>query len=195
MKFTTPIALASSIILATGVAGAQAHAQERSWYVRGDLGGGFNGQFDKNRGLDLKDSAFGAAGVGYDLGNGLRFEGEMTYTKADVEKASGDASTLGGFANVVYDFNTPGRVKPFVGAGVGVARVKLDSGPVDDSDTGFAYQAKAGVSYKVNARLTAEAAYRYQRVDDLKFGSGGYGANGDFDTQAFTVGLRYKLGR
>ena len=77
---------------------------------------------------------------------------------------------------------------------MGFAHVKADNSAFEDSDTGFAYQAKAGVAYKVNERLTGELAYRYLRVTDVKFGSSVSGLAGDLDSQAVTVGLRYKLG-
>ena len=195
MKLIPPIVLAAAFAV---VAGGSVQAQERGWYVRGDLGGSFQGEFDADRKQDLESAVFGAAGAGYDLGNGLRAEGELTYSKSDFDGASGDAKSLGGFANIVYDFKVPGlpdQIRPFVGAGVGFANVKLDDGLVDDDDTGFAYQAKAGVSYKVNDRLTAEMAYRYQRVADVQFRSGASDLEGDLGSQAITVGLRYKLGR
>lgn len=190
MKLFPPIVVAAAL-----VAAGSAQAQDRGWYVRGDLGGSFEGKVDADRNADLDSAVFGAAGVGYDLGNGLRAEGETVFTKNDVDNASGgDAATIGGFANIIYDFKTPGRIKPFVGAGLGFAHVKLDGAGVDDEDTGFAYQAKAGVSYQINDRLTAEMAYRYMRVNDVKFGAGASSLEGDLDSQAVTVGVRYKLG-
>lgn len=193
MKFIPPIVIAAAVVVA-----GSAQAQERGWYVRGDLGGSFQGELDAGRKQDLESAVFGSAGAGYDLGNGLRAEGEVTYSKSDFDDASGDAKTLGAFANIVYDFKVPGipdQIRPFVGAGVGMANVKLDDGLLDDDDTGLAYQAKAGVSYQVNDRLTAEMAYRYQRVTDVQYGAGASAFEGDLDSQAVTVGLRYKLGR
>lgn len=190
MKFLPPIAVAAVL-----VAAGSAQAQERGWYVRGDVGGSFEGQVKAERNADLDSAVFGAAGVGYDLGNGLRAEGETVFTKNDLDSPSGgDATTIGGFANIVYDFQTPGRIKPFVGAGLGLAHVKPDGAGVDDEDTGLAYQAKAGVSYQINDRLTAEMAYRYMRVNDVKFGAGATGLESDLDSQTVTVGVRYKLG-
>jgi len=187
----TPIVFAAATAFASG----PVHAQDRGWYVRGDLGGTVEGTVDGAKNQDLKDGWIGGAGAGYALGNGLRTEGEVVYLQSDLKRAGGgEAKTLGAFANVTYDFNVKGPVQPFVGAGLGVAHVKVDENAYDDTDTGFAYQAKAGISYKINERLTGELAYRYLRVTDVKFGSGDSRLEGDVDSQAITVGVRYKLG-
>lgn len=181
---------------ATGVlflSGA-AHAQDAGWYLRGEIGGSFQGELDADDAIDL-DNGFGVGiATGYDFANGLRTEGELLHLKNDVEGSSdGDVSSIGGFANVIYDFNRGGAFQPFLGAGVGLAQVDLDNGAFDDDDSGLAYQAKAGVAYKINDRLSAELAYRYVVVTDLEFGSGASGIDGDYDSQLVTVGLRYKF--
>ncbi|MFZ5721568.1 MAG: outer membrane protein, partial [Pseudomonadota bacterium] len=85
-------------------------------------------------------------------------------------------------------------LQPFVGAGLGVARVKVNGGPYHDRDTGFAYQLKAGLGYRLSDKLTGEVAYRYVGAPDLKLGSGSTQAKGEFRTQAVSVGLRYRFG-
>lgn len=190
MKLIPPI-VAAVVLAASG----SAQAQDRGWYVRGDVGGSFSGELDAGPTVDLDDGWLVGGGAGYAFGNGLRAEGELLYMQNDVEGGSdGEAKTLASFANVTYDFNAQGRIQPFVGAGLGFARVEFQDGAIDDEDTGLAYQAKAGVAYRVNDRLTAEAAYRYMRVTDVEFGSGNSNLEGDLDSQAVTIGLRYKLG-
>lgn len=190
MKLIPP--LVAAVVL---VAGGSAQAQDSGWYVRGDLGASFSGELDADQTMDLDDGWVVGGGGGYAFGNGVRAEGEMLYMQNDVESASeGESKTLAGFANVMYDFNRQGRIQPFVGAGIGFARVELQDGAIDDDDIGFAYQAKAGVAYKINDKLTAEAAYRYMRVTEVEFGSGASSLDGDLDSQAVTIGLRYKLG-
>jgi opacity protein-like surface antigen len=49
----------------------------------------------------------------------------------------------------------------FVGGGAGVARTHLYSLTTDDSDTGFAWQALAGVRMPLSSHLDAELKYRF----------------------------------
>jgi OOP family OmpA-OmpF porin len=193
MKTSLKTVFVAAALLA-GSAGA-ASAQDAGWYVRGDLGGAFQGEVDGTPKLKADNGFAGAVGGGYALGNGIRAEGELLYLKSDLKGiAGGDAKTLGGFANVYYDFNRSGTFQPFIGGGLGFAQVKVDSRTVDDDDTGFAYQAKAGVAYKINDRWTGEVAYRYLGVTDVTLGSGINKVDGDFNSQAVTVGVRYKIG-
>lgn len=193
MKTSLKTAFVAAALL-VGSAGA-ASAQDAGWYVRGDLGAAFQGEVDGNPKLKADNGWAGAVGAGYDLGNGFRTEGELVYLKSDLKgSAGGDLKTLGGFANVYYDFNRTGTWRPFIGGGVGFAQVKADTRTVDDDDTGFAYQAKAGVAYKINDKWTGEVAYRYVGVTDVTLGSGVGKVDGDFNSQAVTVGVRYKIG-
>jgi len=194
MKTSLKTLLVGAVLL--GASAGAACAQDAGWYVRGDVGGTFQGKIDGSPKAKADDGWIGAVGAGYDLGNGFRAEGELAYLDSDLKgPAGGDAKTLGGFANVYYDFNRQGAIQPFLGAGVGFANVKADNRLVDDDDTGFAYQAKAGVAYKVNDRWTGELAYRYVNVADVKLGSGLDRYDGDFSSQAVTLGVRYKLGQ
>ena len=102
------------------------------------------------------DTGFKIAGVvGYELGGGLRVEGELFLARAKVDKltyggvnaygspipglkvdvpVSGAAKQLGGFASIWYDFRTGSDWTPYVGAGVGLVRV--DQGDLEyDPDT------------------------------------------------------------
>ncbi len=191
-KFIAPIV---AVVALTG--GGSAMAQDAGWYVRGDLGGSTSGEFDADAApIDLDSGWVVAGGAGYAFSNGVRTEGELLYMSNDLDSVSeGDIATLAAFANLAYEFNSRNRIRPFVSAGVGFAQVNYDDGVVDDDDIGFAYQAKAGVAYDINERMTAELAYRYMNVTDVEFGSGGASPiSGDYDNQTVTVGLRYKLG-
>jgi len=198
MKTSLKTIFVAAALLAgsAGAASAQnAGGQDAGWYVRGDLGGSFQSQVDGNPKAKADDGFVGALGGGYEFGNGLRAEGELAYLKSDLKGASGgDSKTIGGFANVYYDFNRTSAWRPFVGAGIGFAQVKVNNSLVHDDDTGFAYQAKAGIAYKINDRWTGEVAYRYLDVTDVALGSGATRLNGDFSSQAVTVGFRYRLG-
>ena len=75
-------------------------------------------------------------------------------TGAAFNPADGNSRVLAFMLNGMFDFGgKDGGISGFVGGGVGVARVKLDhvslakggASFMDDSDTGFAYQALAGL--------------------------------------------------
>lgn len=87
---------------------------------------------------------------------------------ADVQQ-----ETLRGMANVYFDI-TDGPVQPYVGAGIGVAKVDLlfvaprapfPTEPprtlIDGDDTRFAYQIMGGVSAQISARLAFTLQYRW----------------------------------
>ncbi len=92
-------------------------------------------------------------------------------------------------ANAVFTFDTPysKRIKPYVGAGAGVAFVSIkgsdsanpsepginhfNSDP-DASDSAFAMQIKAGVKAQVNKNLSLFTEYRYVSVDSTRYSFG-----------------------
>jgi len=187
--------LAAVAAAATALSATAAAAQDSSWYVRGDVGA--NLQSEVNGAHTAKgDSGWTIGGaVGREVGDNFRGEGEVLYLESDGKHAGdGDLKTVAGLLNGYYDFNRHGAWNPFIGAGVGLAQVKVDGGLSDGDDTGFAYQFKAGVSHPFNDRLTGEVAYRYLGVNGVEFGNSLNRIDGDFSTQAVTVGLRYKLG-
>lgn len=124
---------------------------------------------------------------GYDAGaslgfksNPLRYEGEMTYIKANVDgfkinhttatNPSGYSNAAFGLANVYYDFlglKTP--LQPYLGAGIGYGFVQSklnNTGPISasnfsGSNSVFAYQAAGGVTYNFAENYALNLGYRY----------------------------------
>ncbi len=67
---------------------------------------------------------------------------------------------------------------------------------VSTTDTVFAYQAAAGVSYQFSDNIALRLGYRYQTSDDLQFrGRNAFGntveTKTDFDVQFIEIGVRY----
>lgn len=124
---------------------------------------------------------------GYDAGaslgfksNPLRYEGEMTYLKANISdfkvnhtkaiNPTGYSNAAVGLANVYYDFlglSTP--LQPFLGAGIGYAWVQSklnNTGPISPASfTGansvLAYQATGGLTYNFAENYALNLGYRY----------------------------------
>ncbi len=118
-----------------------------------------------------------------------------------LNNGQGQVQNLAAFANVYYDFNRGGAVQPYVGAGLGVARVEAEyrpSGVVVGKDTGveLAYQAKAGVSYAVNDNWQVFGEYAYRASEDVSMDLDLVPGTIDIENKQQTVGvgLRYRFG-
>jgi opacity protein-like surface antigen len=118
----------------------------------------------------------GATGIG-----GLRGDIEAGYKNADVSAhvlstgarfsggaQRGSTDTTYVMASLYYDFDTGSRIRPFIGAGGGIADVNFDShgtsttGTLLDSNaTAYAYHLTAGLNFELAPGLQLETAYRY----------------------------------
>jgi OmpA-OmpF porin, OOP family len=126
--------------------------------------------------------------VGYDFG-GFRLESEVGYREADLKGFSssvpaipstsgtalspaglkatgGDVNALSFMINGMLDFGDDDGLQGFVGGGVGVARVDVQqvfAAPswLDDSDTGFAWQAIAGIRAPLSDSWDVGIKYRF----------------------------------
>lgn len=168
-KLKRTIALAAMMTAMAGVA----HAE--GWYGRADVGYSVDGALEVDTGddLDFEDDWMAGLGAGYGFQNGFRLEGELSYRQNDFSDFDGDARALALMANLFYDFNRGGRFQPYLGVGVGGARVETEGlvGPLswDDDDTVFAYQGLAGVAIPLTERLALDIGYRYFAAPDVGF--------------------------
>ena len=134
--------------------------------------------------------------IGYDFGS-FRMEAEVGYKQAQVEGyssstttrrggtlpnaaagtfpgAAGRTSALSFMLNGLLDFGDDDALSGFVGGGAGVARVKHSNYAInpagnflDDSDTGFAYQAIAGIRAPLTDNIDVGLKYRFFNVDGV----------------------------
>jgi outer membrane protein OmpA-like peptidoglycan-associated protein len=139
---------------------------------------------DMDKGFD-----FGGL-VGYDFG-AFRLEAESSYRDADISSlttgpsgvpdginvgnsgsgtftADGSVNALSFMMNALFDFGDDDGLQGFVGGGLGVARVDADAtistsspGAFNDSDTGLAYQALAGVRAPLSDSWDVGLRYRF----------------------------------
>ncbi|RYF89535.1 MAG: porin family protein, partial [Caulobacteraceae bacterium] len=189
--------------------------------------------------IQQEDNLAGFIRLGYQINPNWRVELEGGARTGDIDSIRGDASRLlvpdqicgltpptipcttppGSIeaytlmANVIYDFFPNSRVRPFIGAGVGINHVKADIAgrfndnplngaiSIDDDDTAYAYQVLAGAAFDITDRLTADVTYRYLSGTDLDLESettanplviGPPGTlSGRYEDQSVTFGLRY----
>ncbi len=166
-----------------------------------------------------RGSVSGSGSVGYGLGNGLRFEVEGIYLRAQAHNIKpgaygpnnafhGYTQKYGAFVNALYDIDVGSPyVYPYIGAGVGYLWTGIPSGAVSSAGvsslsgtTGsFAYQGIAGVSIPVPPApgLSITAEYHFiGQTNKQKFsaeydGSPNSVTFGPATNQTILVGLRY----
>lgn len=101
--------------------------------------------------------------------------------------------------NVAYDIEVGYKLNAYVAAGAGFSHINQElslsnpglSGSVDDSDTVFAYQFKAGLRYALNESWSVQSGVRYLDYQDFDFSYDGVIITGDGDVTAFEFGLSY----
>jgi opacity protein-like surface antigen len=84
-----------------------------------------------------------------------------------VNSGIGKTQNLGLFANAFYDINAGGSFQPYLGAGAGVSRNKVDFRPSNidvgqGKKTKFAWQLMAGATAKVGESLEVFGQYTYR---------------------------------
>jgi opacity protein-like surface antigen len=204
------------------------------WYLRGDIGFSnqrvdrLNNLLDRNNTSSVQTLNFSSAGifglgVGYKVNNWFRADVTGEYRGNSNFFGTDRITYVGGvgtdtyhatknewvvLANAYVDLGTWWCITPFIGAGVGGARVAINGftdqgialnggvGPAlaglafgdNVSRWNFAWAAHAGLAYKVTPNFTVELAYRY-----LDMGDGLTGDLRAFDgTNAFNNPMTFK---
>lgn len=152
-----------------------------------------------------------------------RVELELSYSERDVDEINfsgngpgaelnvdGDLSATTLMFNGFLDFNTGTKIRPYIGAGVGVAFIDYDfqyqTGPLiqanEADDTSLAYQFIAGLEYQASEKLAWTLEGRYQGITDIEVDRFNTTAGGvltgsvedDVENFSIRVGMRYSLG-
>ena len=181
--------LVIGLALATTALSAPAYARDGEWYIGVDGGATLVEDMDLDiSGLNNAasidyDYGYDVGGyTGYDFGP-FRLEAEVSYREADPQDVTtsvvfpgvgttgsfdsvGHVNALAFMVNGLIDFGADDGVQGFVGGGAGVARVdvrNLIANPryLNDSDTGFAYQALAGVRAPLTDHIDVGLKYRF----------------------------------
>jgi OmpA-OmpF porin, OOP family len=160
--------------------------------------------------------------VGYDFG-GFRAEAEVAYKAVQHDgviarapgipgsgpnnglgvgafDTNGQSDALSFMVNGLLDFGDDDGLQGFVGAGIGVARVEMTStlaNPswLDDSDTGLAWQALAGVRAPISNNWDVGLKYRYFNASGMEYvDSRNRAVEGDFKSHSLLGSLIYNFG-
>ncbi|HEX8223938.1 MAG TPA: OmpA family protein [Allosphingosinicella sp.] len=221
--------LAIAVALSSTLLATPAFARDGAWYVGGEFGAMIVEDTDVDIGavdnairLNYDYGYDGGIFVGYDLG-GFRIEAEAAYKKADLEGynttlrlpgegtvfpasrpfAGGSASALSFMVNGMLDFGDDEGVSGFVGAGIGMARVKANNQRVfantapflDDSDSKLAWQVFAGVRQAISDNIDVTVKYRFFNVDDVRMVAfNGNESEQRFRSHSLLGGLTFNFG-
>ncbi|MEQ8860333.1 MAG: outer membrane beta-barrel protein [Pseudomonadales bacterium] len=207
------------LVVASGLAHGQPAVQDaRGLYLSAGLGAGYapNAEFD-DAGLNVDfDLArpIGSIALGLDRPGAWRFEVDASYRYNDAEVIFFDAArpdvapdadsritALGVALSALRDFDVGGRFQPFLGAGVGMARIDYELRQyitgvelLDDRDTALTYQLIAGVGLRLSPRVDLALEYRYWAAPDIELnGADGSAFDTDHRVQSLTANLHYRL--
>src|SRR5690606_28253650 len=175
---------------------------------------------------DLSGAASLGAGVGYQINRHFRTDLTVDYWfKSDFRGSTlgdgsggctnpciiSDTSTYSALllmANAYVDLGTYAGITPYVGGGIGGARIKWgdlynDIADRTDRHEGakewrFAWSLMAGASYCLTQNLQLDAGYRYTRINGGRmfeeFSEAGPGFDSGFNVHEARAGIRYAFG-
>jgi len=174
---------------------------------------------------DVGDSYILGGGIGYRFTPSLRGDLTLGYrgdynlsTDKNGQPFKGDVKSTVLMASAYYDFSASG-IRPFVGAGVGVAQNTMEHvmrpGVItttfpDGKKNNAAFALMAGVGFPVSGRWILEVGYRYIDLGKIQIGSGSAtisgtipplppvtstiafsGAEGRLTAHELTIGVRF----
>lgn len=192
-------------------------AAQGGWYLAAQGGASIpqSAENDSDRGTfntDFKPGYAFSVALGYDLGEAYpdfgrgRVELEVGYRKNDVDEmefeegtiaTEGDVTVLSAMLNTFGEIRETAPFYPYLGAGVGVARLSLNDVSIkgkvfaDDEDTVLAWQVGTGVGWRVSPYLVLDLGYRYFSAVDPSFtDSLGIEFDSEYDTHTVLLGAR-----
>ena len=157
---------------------------------------------------EYDDGFIGNLTLGYIFKGPWRVELELRYGKNDFEMTSGaingepeDAQITSQalMGNIWYDFNRRGRLHPYIGGGIGSAKVEVEElafapasdGQLDGSDHVFAYQGGAGIAFDITPRFTVDLGYRYFEATNLQFKDDDVDSEFEYEQNVALLSFRY----
>lgn len=154
-------------------------------------------------GYELRLGPAGSARVEVEAGYGSYNIKEHLIASAPQFASRGSTIVNTGAVNAYIDAHW-GAVRPFVGAGFGIAIVDFDdhgtlvAGTVmDSSDASFLWQVAGGIGFDVSSNFVVETMVRYQSIMDVELTSTTLGGNLTSSTELNSiqglVGLRYNF--
>lgn len=180
----TTIALCVATVLSVFAANAMASNYYPGWYV--GIQGGATLLNPTNDTLEPGSAGFhsrykigwlGGATLGYRFAMGLSLELEASHSQNNlntvqftsapapgnvVQDVSGKVKNNTLLANIWWDLNPDGWLHPYIGGGIGAARLEYNQPTTSfDTVTKLAYQGGVGIRFDLSKRWTAGVGYRF----------------------------------
>ena len=208
-KFPLRALIIAFLTLTAGTAQAAFYFKATGFYsnpgdVKVDSASAFKASIKSNTGLS------GALGYKFSL---LRLEGELQSlnsgtsggsTSTGAATVSGSLKELSGFANAFLDIPSTLGLAPYVGVGLGYAKIDLGQFNVvqgvtnvvqfSGEDKAFAYQAMAGLEFHILGQATQHAGYRIVHRGDIELRNAVASAKQNIklgENQLFEIGLAF----
>ncbi|MBE0596451.1 MAG: porin family protein [Desulfuromonadales bacterium] len=139
-----------------------------------------------------------SAALGYRSGDRLRTEIEAAFRQTPVDcvrtnsvgvaTVEGEFSTFSLLANAFYHLLPEQTVSPFIGGGLGGAKVETRfQGDGSEDDLVFAYQLAVGIDFAVSQKGNIDLQYRFFATSEIEHGS----TDLEYTTHNLLLGFRY----
>lgn len=117
-----------------------------------------------------------------------------------VADGKGKISSTGIFLNVYYDFVELGSFFPYIGAGIGFMSVDVEYEPsgvkiIDDDESKFGFQLKAGATYRCTDTIDIYGEYAYRMTDDVEVDNSLFPGKLEVENKQhlISLGVRFRL--
>ncbi|HXI87467.1 MAG TPA: outer membrane beta-barrel protein [Parvularculaceae bacterium] len=149
--------------------------------------------------VDARTGYAAGGAIGRRLGNGFKAELEYRFQSSKIDSVvlNGGAVVSGPIfpnvslaahflmPNLIYEFRNSSPLTPFIGVGVGGARIRssLGAGNAADTDFTLAYQGRAGLAFAVGEATRLGVEYVYVRSGELHYGPRNFTPTGSIGPQ------------
>jgi opacity protein-like surface antigen len=190
------------------------------WYLRADVGQRWDSLTNAVAAPGFVDPTDSTSGKGAVVGLGAGFRrnwirGDLTVDYGAPEKYQGTVITSGdvtakiqtnsALLNIYADLGTWYRLTPYIGAGIGAARVTVSdfdsavtppfSNASPHAQWNLAWAAMAGTAFAISRNLQIDLGYRYLNFGNVQTsdGPGGHMTFKNVAAQEVRIGLRWSL--
>jgi opacity protein-like surface antigen len=126
--------------------------------------------------------------------SGFRTEFEALEAMPSIPSSVGNLNATRLMLSGLYEFSSGGwRLKPYVGAGVGVMDVSARLLGHDESTIGTDIQFKGGVNFNITQKLLGSFEWRWSHGSKPTFAFGGIPTKFQLKRGGFLIGVNYKL--
>lgn len=136
--------------------------------------------------------------LGYAQNAMIKVKGDIFSNNVKFRPGDGYIAAYTAMVNGYYDINTSTNFVPYVGAGVGVARLRYNVKQFDGqivnfigSTNTFAYQGTVGLGYQFTNKLRGSLSYEYLGTTSGAVKKGGAHLNSNYKNNFINLGVNY----